>query len=195
MEMLVLDWGRVHSSVLELSRKIEGSGFRPDSIVGVARGGWVVARLLSDLLGVDELLSIRVSFYTGVGRREAKPRIASPIAGEIKGKRILVADDVADTGESLLLVVDHLSALGASEIRVATLHVKPWSKVKPDYFVEGTATWILYPWEYRETMTNLIREWIKDGIDPARARERLVSAGIPLEIVEKFSPGIPKEIR
>lgn len=195
MEMLVLEWGRVHSSVLELSRKIEESGFQPDSIVGVARGGWVVARLLSDLLGVDELLSIRVSFYRGVNQREAKPRIESPIVGEIKGKRILVADDVADTGESLLLVVEHLSSMGASEIRVATLHVKPWSKIKPDYFVESTANWILYPWEYRETISNLIREWGKEGIDPAGARERLVSAGIPLEIVKRFSPTIPKETR
>ncbi|MEN3037285.1 MAG: phosphoribosyltransferase [Candidatus Methanosuratincola petrocarbonis] len=195
MEMLVLDWGRIHSSVLELSRRIEESGFRPDSIVGVARGGWVVARLLSDLLGVDELLSIRVSFYRGVNQREAKPRIESPIAGEVKGKRILVADDVADTGESLLLVVDHLSSMGASAIRVATLHVKPWSKIKPDYFVESTASWILYPWEYRETISNLLKEWGKDGIDPAKARERLVSAGIPLEIIEKFSPSILKEIR
>ncbi|MEJ5293492.1 MAG: phosphoribosyltransferase [Candidatus Methanosuratincola sp.] len=195
MEMLVLDWGKVHTSVLELSRKIEGSGFRPDSIVGVARGGWVVARLLSDLLGVDELLSVRVSFYRGVNQREAKPRIESPVAGEIRGKRILVADDVADTGESLLLVVDHLSAMGAYEIRVATLHVKPWSKKIPDYCVESTDSWILYPWEYRETISNLIKEWSKDGIDPAGARERLVTAGIPPEIVERFSPSMPKEIR
>jgi len=195
MEMLVLDWGRVHSSVLELSRKIEGSGFRPDSIVGVARGGWVVARLLSDLLGVDDLLSIRVSFYSGVGQRESRPKIISPIGGDIRGKRVLIADDVADTGESLLLVVSHLSALGASEIKVATLHVKPWSRMKPDYFVESTASWILYPWEYRETISNLIREWGKEGIDPAGAKERLVGAGIPLEIVEKFSPVMPKEIR
>ncbi|MEM2128372.1 MAG: hypothetical protein QXN86_01770, partial [Candidatus Methanomethylicaceae archaeon] len=79
------------------------------------------------------------------------------------------------------------------EIRVATLHVKPWSKIKPDYFVESTANWILYPWEYRETISNLIREWGKEGIDPAGAMERLVSAGIPSEIVKRFSPSIPKE--
>ncbi|MBC7120084.1 MAG: phosphoribosyltransferase [Candidatus Methanosuratus sp.] len=194
MEMLVMTWDKVHTSVLDLSRKIDESGFHPDTIVGVARGGWVVARLLSDLIGVDDLLSLRITFYRGMNQREAKPKIDHPIVGGIKGKRVLIADDVADTGESLLLAVRHLSRLGASDIRVATLHVKPWSKITPDYYFGSSANWIVYPWEYRETMSSLIREWRKESLTPYEAKERLVSSGIPADIVERFFPKIAKEM-
>lgn len=190
MDLLVMTWENVYSATLELSKRIEESSFVPDSIVGVARGGWVVARILSDLLGVEELVSLKISFYRGINQRDSKPRIVQPIVNSMEGKRVLIVDDVADTGESLSLAIRHCSELGAAEVRVATLHVKPWSKVNPDYYVCVTSSWILYPWEYRETMVAMLREWSKEGVPPEEQRSRLAAIGIPPAVIDRYMPRI-----
>ncbi|MEM1753785.1 MAG: hypothetical protein QXW21_05900, partial [Candidatus Methanomethylicaceae archaeon] len=80
------------------------------------------------------------------------------------------------TGESLLLAKNHVDSMGAKEIKLATLHMKPWSKIAPDFYVELTDAWIIYPWEFRESIEYLT-EILKD-------EEKLLSIGIPKEYME-----------
>jgi len=148
MRINKLAWVDIDSLCMRLARKIKTSGFSPDIIIGIGRGGWVPARLLSDLLAVDELYAMRVKVYSGRKRGNREPALLQDFPGEISGKRILVIDDVSATGESLELVRKRLS--GAKELRTATLHVKPQSKPKPDYYVELTREWMDYPWEKKE---------------------------------------------
>ena len=70
-------------------------------------------------------------------------------------RRILIVDDVADTGKSLIVAKDYLMKRGASEIKVATLHFKPTSSFKPDYYVDMTTAWICYPWGRNEVEREL----------------------------------------
>jgi len=123
--------------------------------VGISRGGLVPARILSDILGVRELFTVRVSFYTAVGKAAAAPRIVQPLAERLDGKRVLLVDDVSDTGESLIAAKGHLRDMGAGEVRVATLHFKPHSRLKPDFFVAETDAWPVYPWERHESERDL----------------------------------------
>src|SRR5512136_1731134 len=134
MKILALTWSDVEASLLALADRVNESGYRPEMIVGIARGGWVVARILSDLLNVRDLASIKIEFYRGVDEKVKVPKITQPISASPKGKLVLVADDVADTGESLLLAQRHIIDQGARVMKVATIHYKPWSKYKPDYF-------------------------------------------------------------
>ncbi|MEM3555376.1 MAG: phosphoribosyltransferase [Candidatus Micrarchaeia archaeon] len=118
--------------------------FKPDCIVGVGRGGWVPAVYLSDRLGVKKLYGVKVDFYEGE-RRGRKPVVSQKLPiNKIKGK-VLVVDDVADTGETLIVVKKMLE--NAKEVKTATLHYKPHSKVKPDFFVQKTKRWIIYPYQ------------------------------------------------
>ncbi|MDH5807354.1 MAG: phosphoribosyltransferase [Candidatus Methanomethylicaceae archaeon] len=176
MKIITLNWRDIQFLTLNLAHKIIESNFIPDIIVGVARGGWVTARLLSDLLNVKNLASMKIEFYKSIGKRNGKPVITQPISESPYGKSVLIVDDVADTGESLLLAKNHVDSMGAKEIKLATLHMKPWSKIAPDFYVELTDAWIIYPWEFRESIEYLT-EILKD-------EEKLLSIGIPKEYME-----------
>ncbi len=186
---MALSWSDIESSLLALADRISESNYRPDMIVGIARGGWVVARILSDLLDVRDLASIKIEFYRGVDDKVKVPKITQPISASPKGKIVLIADDVADTGESLILAERHLMDLGARSLKVATIHYKPWSKFKPDYYFLETDDWIMYPWEIRETMDYLIKIWREETSDPEQLKERLASTGISKGIIDRFVNG------
>jgi hypoxanthine phosphoribosyltransferase len=133
------------------------SGFKPDIVVGIARGGWIPARILSDVLYANTLQNIRIEYYTAVGEKGKNPRITQPLSGSLSGKKVLLVDEVADTGDSLETAIDHVKKLGASEVRSAVLHYKPTSCVVPDFYMVETTCWTVYPWENRESIIALVK--------------------------------------
>ncbi|MDO8339786.1 MAG: phosphoribosyltransferase [Candidatus Burarchaeum sp.] len=153
MKFLKPTWAEIDTMCEELALTIEKSGFKPDVIVGIARGGWVPARLLSDKMNNEHVASMRVEFYTAPGVTNRVPKITQPVSTDVKGKRVLLVDDVSDTGHSL--EVAFKSFADAKEVRTATLHYKPHSVFKPDYFIGTTSDWIVYPWEVNETERKL----------------------------------------
>jgi hypoxanthine phosphoribosyltransferase len=148
MDLLRMNWEATISHCEELAEKIKD--FRPQMIVGLSRGGLVPARIMSDLLDVRDVGVLGVTFYKAMGKPADFPRITQELTMDLSGKRILIVDDVADTGRSLMVAKDYLQRKGAKEIRIATIHYKPNSIFKPDYFVASTTAWIVYPWERRE---------------------------------------------
>jgi hypoxanthine phosphoribosyltransferase len=146
---LRISWSRAARLSTALARKVREGGYRPDAIVGLGRGGWVPARILSDILGVTDAYSLGMRFYTGVGETARKPSVTQPVPPRaVRGKRVLVVDDVSDTGRSLLAAKAALA--GAKELKIAALHFKPCSLVRPDYFASRTSKWVVYPWEKSE---------------------------------------------
>ncbi len=148
MDILRLNWEATLHYCEELAASAKR--FKPDMIVGLSRGGLVPARILSDIMEVHDIGILGVSFYKGIGKTAESPRITQELTMDVKGKRILIVDDVADTGKSLLVAKDYLMRKGAKEIKVATLHFKPRSEFKPDYYAETTSAWVVYPWESHE---------------------------------------------
>ena len=144
--------------LLELALDIRSSGFKTDLIVGVSRGGWAPARVLSDLLENTRTASMKVEFYVGLGKTSSRPVVTQPVGENAFGKNVLIVDDVSDTGESLKVAIDHLTEKGAKAIKTATLYYKPHSKFKPDFFVESTGDWIIFPWERLEATKLLVQE-------------------------------------
>jgi MoaD family protein len=181
-------WDEFYFKVLELARMIRRSGFKPDVIVGVARGGWVVARLLSDFLGNPNVASVKVEFYSDVAEHGEEPAVTQPLSVSVKGLRVVVADDVADTGRSLEVVKRHVEEGGALDVKLATVYYKPWSRVRPDYYVEETTRWIIFPHEVRESLVSLLKRWVKEGVKEEEARRRLLEAGIPARVLEALYP-------
>jgi uncharacterized protein len=148
MDLLRMSWDATIRHCEELAGKI--TDFRPDVIVGLSRGGLVPARIMSDMLDVREVGILGVTFYKAMGKATDFPRITQDLTMDLSGRRVLMVDDVADTGRSLLVAKDYLQRKGVKEIRIATIHYKPNSEFKPDYFVASTTSWIVYPWERRE---------------------------------------------
>lgn len=144
---MFMSWADVEKAVTALATTIERE-FNPDLIVGIARGGLIPAVRLSHLLGDKLLRMIHIKLYEGVNLRKEKPELLADV-GELP-ERVLVVDDVADTGKTLEFVMEHVKRKGAKEIRVATIAYKPRSRVKPHYYVFETEKWIVFPWEELE---------------------------------------------
>lgn len=176
MEYLIQSWRDVYNLTLQLSERIVASGFKPNVIVGIARGGWIPARILSDVLYMDTLQNIRIEYYTDVGSKGKEPKITQPLTGSMKGKNVLLIDEVADTGDTLQHAIDHVKNLGVKEVRSAVLHYKPTSTVVPDYYMVETTSWIVYPWENRASIISLVKVFREEdkSLTMKQIRDRLV---------------------
>jgi hypoxanthine phosphoribosyltransferase len=143
----ILLWAEVGAATRALASAVHEDGYRPDLILAIARGGLIVAAALGYALGVKNTFTMNVEFYTGVDERLAVPMILPPAPDllDLEDARILVADDVADTGATLGLVREFCAGKVA-EIRFASLYEKPRSTVKCDYVWRHTDRWIEFPW-------------------------------------------------
>ncbi len=183
-------WDELYKMTIELADKVKNSRFKPDIIVGVSRGGWPPARVMSDLLDNSNLANIKVEFYEDVYKTSEEPRITQPISVPVKGKRLLVVDDVADTGKSLKIVREKLLEDGAAEIRIATLYFKPWSIVKPDFYVKTTKAWVCFSWELYESVKKIGGKLKSEGMSLPEVEKLLISIGMEPFVVKKFAQEI-----
>ena len=146
-EREVLTWERFGIATRELASAIARDGFRPDIVLAIARGGLTVAGALAYALGVKNCFAMNVEFYTGVDERLEMPVVLPPTLDlvDIHGLRVLIADDVTDTGRTLELVRKEI-AEHVAEARCAVLFHKPRSVITPEYVWERTERWIDFPW-------------------------------------------------
>ncbi len=179
-------WDEIYELLIGLAARIRDSSFVPEVIVGVSRGGWPPARVMSDLLQNQNLANLKVVFYKDIGVRNRRPVITQPVTSEVSGKRVLVVDDVADSGFSLKVVSNHLKRRGAKEIRVCTLYMKPQSVFTPDFYARKTRKWVIFPWERLEAV-RLIRRKVEDGNDSVSAVVReLKDSGMSSHLVRQL---------
>ena len=131
----------------ELAQQIVDSGYETDIVVAIARGGMLLAGSLAYALGVKSCGALNVEFYTGVGTRLPEPVILPPMLDEasLDGKRVLLVDDVSDSGRTLALVIQLLEASGAT-VRTVVLYTKPHTVQEADYTWRRTDRWINFPW-------------------------------------------------
>jgi len=195
IEFEVPSWDEIYDMLLTLADMIRRDEFRPDIIVGVSRGGWPPARVMSDLLGNVELANVRVEFYRGVAETGSEPIITQPLSMPAKDKMVLIMDDVADTGKSLKVVRDHIMDNNARLIKIATIYYKPWSMIIPDYYVRVTKRWIVFPWERKETVRNLVEKCRRSGIPIDEVRRKLIEGGMDQRLLNRFLNEVMEEIK
>ncbi|MHA2074032.1 MAG: phosphoribosyltransferase, partial [Candidatus Hodarchaeales archaeon] len=133
-------WEYIEDLAVKLYNSIViNDSYIPDVIAGISRGGIVPSRIISDLFlaqGRKVTLSImQIGFYSGISKTEKEPIIYQDLPGHVYGKKLLLIDDVADTGVSLDFALQYLKMKKPAEIRVATLYFKPWSQFQPKYYV------------------------------------------------------------
>jgi hypoxanthine phosphoribosyltransferase len=184
-EFEVPTWNQIYAMLRSQAEKIRRSGFKPDIIVGIARGGWVPARVQSDLLEIPDFAVVRVEFYLGVAETRNEPVMTQGVSEVVAGKKVLVVDDVADTGKSLQLVKEHIRQQGAVELRIATVYRKPFSIITPDYYEKETRRWVVFPWEIKETLRKIV-EKNQDKNAVKAGASKLVKAGLPKQLVGEF---------
>ncbi len=146
-EREILTWDEFGAACRDLAGSVWDSGFRPDIIVCVARGGLLPAGSIGYALDIKSLLVLNVEFYTGIGTTLLDPRLVDPVPDNhaMTGKRVLIVDDVADSGRTLKFVHE-ICEQYASEIRTAVLYEKPRTVLKCEYVWKRTDRWIAFPW-------------------------------------------------
>ena len=165
----------VYELAYTLASKVRASGFAPQLVVAVSRGGFTPARVLCDVLGILNLTSIRVVHYRAAAVMEPVAKVKYPLCIPIEGQRVLVVDDVNDTGDTLRAARTHLESLGPAQVRTAVLHEKQGSPVRADFAVETIVEWrwLIYPWAVVEDVGGFLRQMDPPPADAADADRRL----------------------
>ena len=142
-----MTWEDLGTAVEELAGQIREDGFDPDAVLALARGGLPAAGALAYALGVKNMATLNVEFYAGVEERLAEPLLLPPVPdlSLLRSERLLVVDDVADTGRTLALASEFCAQHGP-EVRTAVLYEKPQSVVRCDFVWRRTDRWINFPW-------------------------------------------------
>jgi uncharacterized protein len=142
-----LSWQEFGAAARELAHAIAADGFEPDLILSIARGGLFVAGALGYALSVKNLHVMNVEFYDGVGTTLDMPVMLPPVpsAVDFSAKKVLIADDVADSGKTIELVYAFIRDQ-VDAVRSAVIYEKPRSVIKCDYVWRHTDRWINFPW-------------------------------------------------
>jgi uncharacterized protein len=154
-EREVLSYELFGVAVREIARQVVDSGYEPDLVLSIARGGLGLGMGLGYALDVKNLSTINVEFYIGVGETLDVPMMLppTPAAVDLTGLKVLIADDVADSGKTLE-VVQQFCAGHVAEARTAVIYEKPRSVIKPEYVWRLTDRWIDFPWSSTPPLVN-----------------------------------------
>ncbi len=156
---VVTNWDYIYDLCREVANEVKDSGYEPDMIIALARGGWFAGRVLCDFLGLDDLTSLKVEHYLGTALAGDGPQIKYPLADNaVEGKKVLIVDDIADTGKSLMHSLEYVNEQKPEEVRTAALQFLDSSEYEPDYISERLEewAWVVFPWNFIEDMTDLI---------------------------------------
>lgn len=153
-EREVLTWTDFGTASRDLAADVLRSGFEAEVVVAIARGGLLLAGGIAYALGLKSCGAVNAEFYTGVGTRLDTPILLPPFldAESIDGKKVLLVDDVSDSGRTLAMVVTLLEGMGA-EVRTVVLYTKPGTVHEPAYTWRRTAQWITFPWSAEPPVT------------------------------------------
>lgn len=170
----LVSWERIQTLSRELARAIRTSGFRPDIIIAIGRGGYVPARILADYLDSMALTSIKVEHYRAA-EKQARARVAYPLCQDIAGLEVLLVDDVSDSGDTYAVALEHLSRWQPARVVTAALHHKTASRYEPDHYAERITSWrwLTYPWALMEDLCGFLAKMDPLPADTKEAGRRL----------------------
>ncbi len=142
----------------QLAFKVTKSGYKPDMLLAIARSGFVPGRLMSDFMGNSNLYALKVEHWldtTAEHQEDAVIPVQSPLP--VKDKRVLVIDDIVDTGRSAVQTLEYVKNLGAKEVRLAVMLYLTVSEIEPDYYTvkESDWVWFIWFWNRFEDLRNL----------------------------------------
>ncbi len=153
---IVTNWDYMDSLCEKVVEGIREDGFDPQYIVALAKGGWFAGRIISDLLGLENLISMGIEHYSGITEKDIK---VETLDRTLEGKNVLIVDDIANTGESLKRAHEQIKGLSGVS-KTAVLQLMYTSSFTPDYFGEYITedSWMIFPWNFFEDMIDIIKK-------------------------------------
>lgn len=184
----LVSWIESFRLARDLARSVKHSGYSADLVIAIGRGGYVPARVVCDFLMESRLTSIKMEHWGVAASKKAKATVRYPLAVDISGQKILIIDDVTDTGDTLHEAAGYIRGLGAGEIRTAVLQHKTCSSFAPDYFSEMIKDWrwIIYPWAAHEDLVGFTEKVL--------AGQPLSIEQICLRLKDRYSLQVDEEV-
>ena len=161
-ECEIMSWELFNELAKTVATKMHADNYRPDFMVGLARGGWVLSRVLCDYLGIKDLVSLKIEHWGVTATPDGKAKIKYPIDIDLTDRDVIVVDDITDTGESMKVAIEYIKTLNPKTVKTAALRNIHGSTFTPDYFGDEISwRWVVFPWNYVEDMCNIIpKAWI-----------------------------------
>ncbi len=185
MKYEIPNWDEMELYTRDLAQTILQAKHKFDAIVSVERGGAYPSRMLSDFLKIPTIYHINVTYYEGIQEKREKPLITQALPCSLAGQKILICDDVSDSGNSLLIVKDYLNEQQCAYIMTATVYIKPWTAFVPDYYVKETDAWIIFPWERLESLDTLTQKYY--NIDKLEdVKDKLLDIGFSSKLIKFY---------
>ena len=191
-------WADVDRWADRLEERVRAAHAVPETLVGLTRGGWVPTRLLADRLGVHRVVSLRAQHWGVTATPTGAAALTEGLSGPVKDQRVLVVDDITDTGDSLRLAVDHVRSAGPTTVESAAfLHIAR-STFVPTYYAEEIPrdewVWVVFPWNYWEDLRALAAKAaeIAPGLEGIRqALHEKSGLNVPLADLRRVRPERP----
>ncbi len=187
IDYLPVSWEKYHTLTRSLASHVLDDQLHIDEIVAISRGGLTLGHLLTDLLRVP-ISTFTIQSYTNI-QEQGAVKITKPLTVPLDGKTILLVDDVADRGTTMVRAIEYLNMFTPKKIYSLTLYYKPHSVYKPDYFSQSTSAWILFPYEPTEMIANIMGSMKKENKSDEEIQQFLQSLQYntdQIEFVKKF---------
>jgi len=175
MQFLPITWSEYHLIAQKLAASILNNSPKFDEIVAISRGGLTLGHLLSDLLQLP-VSTFAIQSYTDI-KKSGEAVVTRELTESISGKRILLVDDVSDSGKTFVRALSYLKKFNPKDITSVAMFNKPNSGFRPDYYVKQTDKWIIFPYEPTEMIKLLTRKMESEGKNKAQIQDFLVKLG------------------
>ena len=165
-----ISWQQMEMDCLDLYKK-QVATIQVDRILSISRGGTVVSRIFSDLLGTLPISHITITSYKDL-KKQDKPIVTEEPKADFSGQTLLVIDEVSDTGATFELAEKHLKKHNPKKIYTLSPYIKPHTRFKPDFWIKNIDAWIIFPYDVRETAEGFVKMFTEE-----HARKKLIEVG------------------
>jgi len=181
----LVSWSEIEEWCSTLRDKIIGK-YEPDMIVALSRGGLVPGRIMSDMMWIKDLVAVKTEHWGITATRDGKATLKDPGMIDASEKKILIIDDITDTGQSMKLAYDYVKKQSPADVRSATMLHITRSAFRPDYYAseidEKQWTWFIFPWNVYEDMGNLVTKVLTQEMEVSVIEKKLEeSFGLELQ--------------
>jgi hypoxanthine phosphoribosyltransferase len=156
MRFFKLSWQKFYKDCLFLGKKIQESKVKINRLIAISRGGLIPARILSDFLQLP-ISNIVISSYTNL-KQLKEPEIIEVSKIDLKGKSILIVDEVSDTGKTFVRALKYFQERPVKNILTCAPYIKPKTQFIPNFYQETIDAWIVFPYDLKETYEAFLKE-------------------------------------
>lgn len=193
----LVTYDEISKWTLDVARQIQDCRCTPTVIVGLTRGGWIPARLLCDYLHVKKLYAVKTEHWGVTANQNGKALLTQELNADIENEKVLIVDDITDTGESLKLAIAHIKEMRPKEIKSTTLLHIAHSTIEPDFYSvkvsENDWTWFIFPWNLHEDMRTLLPKTLFEGKTEQEVRQAFKDQ-FQIEVSEELVRGTLKDL-